>query len=137
MKIAIVNGPNLNMVGSREPEVYGVKNLNDYLDGLKQTFPEDNLTFYQTNVEGELVDYLQTVKAEVIILNAGAYTHTSVALGDAVAAIETSVIEVHISNVFARERFRAHSYISPNAKGCISGFGLSGYEIAIRAAKLL
>ncbi len=136
MNIAIVNGPNLNLVGNREPEVYGNQNLDAYLEGLKQTFPDDHFEFYQTNGEGALIDFLQTVKADVIILNAGAYTHTSIALGDAVAAIKTPVIEVHISNVYARERFRAHSYISANAKGCITGFGLQGYEVAVQAAKL-
>lgn len=137
MKIAIVNGPNLNLVGTRETSIYGVERLHEYFDQLKAEYTDCHLEFFQSNDEGALVSLIQTVEVDVIILNAGAFTHTSIALADAVAAIETPVIEVHISNVYKREFFRQHSYISAKAAGTVTGFGLAGYKIAIEAAKAL
>ncbi len=133
MKIIIINGPNLNLLGKREPEVYGKETFENYLLGLKLKFPTVELDYYQSNIEGELIDKLQEVgfSYDGIILNAAAYTHTSIGIGDAVKAIATPVIEVHISNTFSRETFRHQSYISPNAKGVIIGFGLKSYELAI------
>jgi 3-dehydroquinate dehydratase-2 len=137
MKIAIVNGPNLNLVGTREPEVYGHQNMVTYLKSLSNEIPEIDFETFQSNIEGELIDFLQQVTCDVIILNAGAFTHTSIAIGDTVAAISTPVIELHISNVYQRERFRTHSYIAPHAKGIITGFGIGGYKIAVGAALAL
>ena len=135
MNIAILNGPNLNLLGKREPEVYGNKDFDQYFDQLQSLFPEINLTYYQSNVEGELINELQRLGFDVdgIILNAAAYTHTSVGIGDAIKAISTPVIEVHISNTFTREDFRHTSYVTPNAKGLILGFGLDVYRLAIES----
>lgn len=133
MKIAIINGPNLNLLGKREPEVYGNVTFESYLEKLKAIFPGIEFTYFQSNVEGELVTALQNVgfSFDGIILNPGAYTHTSIAIGDAVAAITTKVLEVHISNIFAREEFRKHSYVSAKCIGVISGLGLKGYELGV------
>jgi len=133
MKLIIINGPNLNLLGKREPEVYGKETFDSYLSQLKTTFPQITLDYYQSNIEGELIDKLQEVgfSYDGIILNAAAYTHTSIGIGDAVKAISTPVIEVHISNTFSRESFRHQSFISTNAKGIIIGFGLKSYELAI------
>ncbi|MBF6641076.1 type II 3-dehydroquinate dehydratase [Flavobacterium sp. J49] len=135
MKIIIINGPNLNLLGKREPEVYGHMTFEDYFDELKNKYPTLELSYFQSNIEGELIDKIQEVgfTYEGIILNAAAYTHTSVGIGDAVKAITTPVIEVHISNTFAREAFRHQSFISPNAKGIIIGFGLKSYELALQS----
>ena len=135
MNIAILNGPNLNLLGKREPDVYGNKDFDQYFDQLQSLFPEIKLTYYQSNVEGELINELQRVGFDVdgIILNAAAYTHTSVGIGDAIKAIAAPVIEVHISNTFSREDFRHTSFITPNAKGLILGFGLDVYRLAIES----
>lgn len=135
MKITIINGPNLNLLGKREPEVYGSETFEDYFFLLKKKYSNVELHYYQSNIEGELIDKLQEVgfSFDGIILNAAAYTHTSVGIGDAVKAITTPVVEVHISNTFARESFRHQSYISPNAKGIIIGFGLDSYELALKS----
>lgn len=132
MTILILNGPNLNLTGLREPEVYGVRTFDDLLVSLNRLYPMIEFVYFQSNIEGELIDKLHEFgfSALGIILNAGAYTHTSIAIGDAVKAIESPVIEVHLSNVFAREEFRHHSFISPNAKGYLCGFGLYGYLLA-------
>jgi len=134
MKITIINGPNLNLLGKREPEIYGSRTFEDFFEELKSIFPNTGLEYFQSNVEGELVSKIQQAgfSSEGIILNAGAYTHTSAAIGDAVAAVPAPVIEVHISNVFAREEFRHKSFISPHCNGIIVGFGLDGYNLAIR-----
>lgn len=134
MKIAIFNGPNLNLLGKREPEVYGQQTFENFFQQLQQQYPAVTFSYFQSNVEGELINELQRVGFEVdgIIFNPGGYTHTSVAIGDTVAAIQTPVIEVHISNVHAREEFRRLSYVSPHAKGVIAGLGLQGYELALR-----
>ena len=135
MKICIINGPNLNLLGSREPAIYGSTTFVDYLDTLKQKFPEVSFDYFQSNIEGELIDELHRVgfSANGIILNAAAYTHTSVGLGDAIKAIDTSVVEVHISNTFSREDFRHSSFITPHAKGLILGFGLDSYRLAVES----
>ena len=135
MKLIIINGPNLNLLGKREPEIYGERGFGDYFEELKVKFPEVELEYYQSNIEGELIDKIQEVgfTYEGIILNAAAYTHTSVGLGDAVKAIDTPVVEVHISNTHQREEYRHVSYISPGAKGVILGFGLKSYDLAIRS----
>jgi 3-dehydroquinate dehydratase II len=135
MKIIIINGPNLNILGKREPDVYGSQSFETYFEKLATDFSDIELSYYQSNIEGELIDKIQEVGFTFngIILNAAAYTHTSVGIADAVKAITTPVIEVHISNTFARENFRHHSYISPNAKGIIVGFGLESYRLAIQA----
>ena len=132
-KIIIINGPNINLLGKREPEIYGNQTFNDYLNLLTDKFPNIQLEHYQSNVEGELMNKIQEVgfSYDGIILNAAAYTHTSIGIGDVIKAIETPVIEVHISNTFSRESFRHQSYISPNAKGVILGFGLQSYELAL------
>jgi len=134
-KLIIINGPNLNLLGKREPSIYGDTSFTEFLKTLRNDHPEFQLDYFQSNIEGELIDKLQEVgfTYDGIILNAAAYTHTSVGIGDAVKAIETPVIEVHISNTFSREDFRHHSYISPNAKGVILGFGLQSYELAIQS----
>jgi len=134
MKILILNGPNLNLLGQREPEIYGTTTFDAYFSDLQRQFPQINLSYYQSNVEGQLIDKLHEVGFDWdgIILNAGAYTHTSLALGDAIAGIPTPVVEVHISNVFAREKVRHHSFIAPNCIGSISGFGMRSYELALR-----
>ena len=134
MKIAIINGPNLNLLGTREPEVYGNETFETYLVKLKTIFPTIEFTYFQSNVEGEIINALQQngFDANGIILNPGGYTHTSIAIGDAVAASTTKVIEVHISNIFAREEFRKISHISAKCVGVISGLGLKGYELGVR-----
>lgn len=135
MKLIIINGPNLNLLGKREPEIYGSASFEDYFETLKKKYPKVHLDYYQSNVEGELINKLQEVgfTYDGIIFNAAAYTHTSVGLGDAVKAITTPVVEVHISNVHAREDFRHKSFIAPNAKGVIAGFGLKSYDLAIES----
>lgn len=134
MKIIIINVPNLNLLGKREPETYGTKSFEEYFIELKDQFPQIELEYFQSNIEGELINKLHEVGFSYngIILNAGGYTHTSVALADAVASIKTKVVEVHISNIFAREEFRHISLLSKNCVGIISGMGLKGYEMAIR-----
>jgi 3-dehydroquinate dehydratase-2 len=134
-KLIIINGPNLNLLGKREPAIYGSLTFIEFLDQIKSKYPNVKLDYYQSNIEGELIDKLQEVgfSYDGIILNAAAYTHTSIGLGDAIKAVETPVIEVHISNTFSREAFRHQSYISPNAKGVILGFGLQSYELAIQS----
>lgn len=134
-KILILNGPNLNLLGRREPEVYGKRSFTQYLPQLQALFPDLHLDYRQSNHEGILIDHLHEVGFTYagIVFNAGAYTHTSVALRDAIAAIETPVIEVHLSNVHQREVFRHKSYLSPVCAGVIVGLGLQGYELAIRA----
>ena len=131
--IIIINGPNLNLLGKRQPEIYGHKDFDNFLIDLKNKFQDFNITYYQSNIEGEIINKLQEVGFDIdgIVLNAAAYTHTSVGIGDAVASIDSPVIEVHISNTYAREDFRHKSYISPNAKGVILGFGLKSYELAL------
>lgn len=135
MKIIIINGPNLNLLGKREPDVYGTETFESFFNKLTNDFPQLELTYFQSNIEGELIDKIQEVgfSYDGIILNAAAYTHTSIGIGDAVKAIQTPVIEVHISNTFARESFRHQSYISPNAKGIIIGFGLQSYNLALQS----
>lgn len=135
MKIIIINGPNLNLLGTRETDVYGAKSFESYFNELKAKYPSIELSYYQSNVEGELINKLHEVgfKYDGIILNAGGYTHTSVALRDAIAGIKTPTIEVHISNVFAREDFRHVSLIAPKCKGSISGFGMDSYRLAIES----
>jgi 3-dehydroquinate dehydratase-2 len=133
-KIAIINGPNLNLLGKREPGIYGDTSFETFFAGLQKTFAEVAFTYYQSNIEGELVTALQEkgFTYDGIILNPGAYTHTSVAIGDAIAAITTPVIEVHISNVHAREEFRRISHVSAKCRGTISGLGLKGYNLAVQ-----
>lgn len=133
MKIQIINGPNLNLLGLREPGVYGNRSFDDYFEALKAKFPELTLSYFQSNIEGELIDKLHEVgfTADGIILNGGAYTHTSVAIADAIAGIRVPVIEVHISNIYAREEFRHVSLTGKNCKGVLTGFGLDGYRLAI------
>ena len=131
MTILIVNGPNLNLLGTREPQIYGNQSFEAYLEDLKKNTTCE-LSYFQSNVEGELINCLQQSKHDGIILNAGAYTHTSVALRDCIAAIHVPVIEVHISNISNRESFRHTSLITPVATGCIMGFGLKGYDPALR-----
>lgn len=133
MKIALINGPNLNLLGRREPEIYGNESFEDFFVSLKNRFTTIQFTYFQSNIEGELINELQRVGFDFdgIVFNPGGYTHTSVAIGDAVAAIHCPVIEVHISNVFAREDYRKISFVSPHAKGVISGLGLKGYELAV------
>lgn len=133
--LIIINGPNLNLLGKREPLIYGDQTFEDYFSILKKKYSALNLSYFQSNVEGKLIDKLQEVgfSFDGIILNAAAYTHTSVGIGDAVKGILTPVVEVHISNTFSREEFRHHSYISPNAKGIVVGFGLNSYELALKS----
>ncbi|MDI9310607.1 MAG: type II 3-dehydroquinate dehydratase [Limnohabitans sp.] len=135
MRIAIINGPNLNLLGKREPEIYGSNNFETYLEKLKNQYPKIEFEYFQSNVEGEIINKLQEFGFvfDGIVLNAGAYTHTSIGIGDCIKAISTPVIEVHISNTFSRETFRHQSYISPNAKGIIIGFGLQSYDLAIQS----
>ncbi|MGB1284609.1 MAG: type II 3-dehydroquinate dehydratase [Polaribacter sp.] len=134
MKLIIINGPNLNLLGKREPEIYGSETFEDFFRTLQLKFKNIEISYFQSNVEGEIIDKLHEVgfNYDGIILNAAAYTHTSVGIGDAVKGIETPVVEVHISNVHAREDFRHVSYIAPHAKGVLFGFGLKGYELAIQ-----
>mgnify|MGYP003298336916 CR=1 FL=1 len=137
MKILILNGPNLNLLGVREPGIYGSSSFESYLPKLKERSPQVELEYYQSNIEGELINKLQEVgfTFDGIVLNAGAYTHTSVALHDCIKSLKCPVIEVHISNVHTREEFRHHSYISPACKGVICGFGLDSYRLAIEGLK--
>jgi len=134
MKIAIINGPNLNLLGNRETNVYGTQSFEQYFENLEKQFPHIDFDYFQSNIEGELINQLQQIGFEYngIVFNPGGYTHTSVALGDCIAAITTPVVEVHISNIFAREDFRKISYISAKCKGIITGLGLKGYELAIK-----
>jgi len=133
MKIIIINGPNLNLLGKREPEIYGRQTFEQYFESLKSEFMNVSLEYFQSNIEGEIINKLHDVgfDYDAIILNAGAYTHTSVAISDAIAGIETKVIEVHISNIYAREEYRHKSLISGNCHGLIAGFGLEGYKMAL------
>ncbi|HCL06633.1 MAG TPA: type II 3-dehydroquinate dehydratase [Chitinophagaceae bacterium] len=133
MKIAIINGPNLNLLGKRETDIYGNMPFDEYFVSLQALFPQVELTYFQSNIEGELIDEIQKVgfSYDGIVLNPGGYTHTSVALGDAIAAVKTPVVEVHISNVHAREEFRKLSHVSGKSAGSIIGLGLKGYELAI------
>lgn len=135
MKLIIINGPNLNLLGKREPEVYGSTTFEDYFKQLQQKFPQAELEYFQSNIEGELIGKIQEVGYDYdgIILNAAAYTHTSVGIGDAVKAVEAPVVEVHISNTHKREEYRHVSYISSGAKGVILGFGLQSYDLAIQS----
>ncbi|MFQ3341228.1 MAG: 3-dehydroquinate dehydratase-2 [Flavobacteriaceae bacterium] len=137
MKISIINGPNLNLLGTREPSIYGDQSFVVYFAKLKAKFPDITFDYFQSNVEGELINKLHEVgfSSDAVLLNAGAYTHTSVAIGDAIKAIDSSVIEIHISNTFAREDFRHTSYITPVAKGLIIGFGLDSYRLAVESVK--
>lgn len=133
MKIQIINGPNLNLLGLREPSIYGSEGFESYLEQLKQQFESISIDYYQSNVEGELINKIHEVgfNYDGIILNAGGYTHTSVALADAIAAVKTPVIEVHISNIYAREDYRHTSLTGKNCKGVLTGFGMDGYRLAI------
>jgi 3-dehydroquinate dehydratase-2 len=135
MKFIIINGPNLNLLGKREPSVYGNESFEDFFKELQNKFPEVELTYFQSNIEGEIIDKIQETgfSFDGIILNAAAYTHTSVGIADAVKGVETPVVEVHISNVYQRESFRHTSYIAPNVIGVIAGFGLKSYELALRS----
>ena len=135
MNIIIINGPNLNLLGKREPEIYGSQTFEDYLEILKSKFPNVEFSYYQSNIEGELIDKLHETgfTYDGIIFHAGACPHTSVAIGDAIKAISTPVVEVHISNTFSREAFRHQSFISPNVAGIIIGIGLKSYELALRS----
>lgn len=137
MKILVMNGPNLNLLGTREPGIYGSDTMETCLKQLRERFPEDDIEYYQSNVEGFLIDKMQEVgfTYDGIVLNAGAYTHTSVALLDCIRSLKTPVVEVHISNVHAREEFRNHSMISCGCRGVIAGFGLDSYRLAIEALK--
>lgn len=134
MKIAIINGPNLNLLGKRETDIYGNMPFDEYFSSLQKLFPQIELTYFQSNIEGELIEAIQKVgfSYDGIVLNPAGYTHTSVALGDAIAAVKTPVVEVHISNVHAREEFRKLSHVSGKSAGSIFGLGLKGYELAIR-----
>jgi 3-dehydroquinate dehydratase II len=134
MKIAIINGPNLNLLGKREPGIYGSKSFEEFFDQLKQQLAAVELTYFQSNVEGELINELQRIGFDVdgVVMNPGGYTHTSVAIADAISAITAPVVEVHISNIYAREEFRKHSVVSSKCKGSINGLGLKGYELAIK-----
>ena len=133
MQIIIINGPNLNLLGTREPDTYGDTSFQIYFEQLKTVFPTLEIHYYQSNVEGEIINKLHEVgfTYDGIVLNAGGYTHTSVAISDAIAAIEVPVVEVHISNVHAREDYRHHSLLAKNCKGIVTGFGLKSYEMAI------
>lgn len=135
MKIVIINGPNLNLLGAREPNIYGNKTFDQYFEGLKSDFPQLEFDYFQSNVEGELINIIQRegFSCDGILLNAAAYTHTSVGIGDAIKAVTTPVIEIHISNTFSRENFRHKSYISSVAKGIIVGFGLDSYRLGVES----
>lgn len=134
LHLAIINGPNLNLLGTREQDIYGSKPFEEYLNELKERYPTITFTYYQSNVEGELVNYLHDCrgKATGIIFNGAGYTHTSVALADAIAAIDIPVVEVHISNIYAREEYRKQSLTASKCVGCITGLGLKGYELAVQ-----
>ncbi len=135
MKIAIINGPNLNLIGTRETNIYGGESFENYFNKLRKKYETIDFDYFQSNVEGEIINELQSAgqKMDGIILNAGAYTHTSIAIGDAIAGIKTPVIEVHISNIYAREEFRKYSHISSKCAGTISGFGMKGYLLAVES----
>jgi 3-dehydroquinate dehydratase-2 len=135
MKIQIINGPNLNLLGVREKSIYGDKGFESYLEDLRKQCPDIQLDYYQSNVEGELINKLHEIgfSYDGVVLNAGAYTHTSVAIADAIAAITTPVIEVHISNVYKREEFRHHSMLAASCKGVIAGFGLESYRLGVES----
>ena len=135
MRLHIINGPNLNLIGQRETNIYGITSFEDFMDELRKKYSSIKLTYFQSNIEGQLIDNLHEVgfSLDGIILNAGGYTHTSVALADAIAAIKSPVVEVHISNIFAREDYRHVSMIAGKCKGSISGFGLNSYRLAIDA----
>lgn len=135
MKIIIINGPNLNLLGKRQPEIYGSQTFEDFLKTLQSEFKNIEIDYFQSNIEGEIINKIQETgfSYDGIILNAGAYTHTSIGIGDAVKAVTTPVVEVHISNTFSRETFRHQSYISPVAKGVIIGFGLDSYRLAVKS----
>lgn len=135
MRIIIINGPNLNLLGKREPSIYGNQTFEDYFNSLKNQFKNIELSYYQSNIEGKLIDKIQEVGFEFdgIIINAGAYTHTSIAIADAIASITTPVVEVHISNTFARESFRHKSFLSKVCKGIIVGFGMNSYKMALHS----
>ncbi len=135
MNIIIINGPNLNLLGKREPSIYGNQSFEDYLEILEKKYPEINISYYQSNIEGELIDIIQETGfiSDGIVLNAGAYTHTSIAIADAISAVKCPVIEVHISNTHKREQFRHHSFLSPVCKGTILGFGMDSYRLGIEA----
>ena len=130
MKIAIVNGPNLNLIGTREPSIYGNQSLSSYLSSLASTIPLE-ISIFHSNIEGEIIDYLQNTIVDGFIINAGGYSHTSIAIRDCIASIPTPVIEVHISNITSRESFRHESLLSPVCEGCIFGFGLESYRLAL------
>lgn len=134
LNIAIINGPNLNLLGTRETDIYGNTSFDDFLLELKQRFPQVDINYYQSNIEGELIDHIQQCRTgtDGIVLNGAAYTHTSIGMADAIAAIDTPVIEVHISNIYAREEERHRSYTAAKAIGCITGLGLNGYAMAIQ-----
>ncbi|MCK4661367.1 MAG: type II 3-dehydroquinate dehydratase [Bacteroidales bacterium] len=135
MKIQIINGPNLNLLGKREPEIYGIKDFSEYLTNLRKYFTDIKIDYFQSNIEGEIINKIQEVgfSYDGIVLNPGGYTHTSVSIADAIAAITIPVIEVHISNIYAREEFRHKSLIAPYCKGSITGFGLDSYKLAIES----
>lgn len=138
MRIQIINGPNLNLLGKREPDIYGSEGFEAYLDALRRRYPDDEILYYQSNVEGELINCIHEVgfgDVDGIVLNAGAYTHTSIALHDALRGVQVPAVEVHISNVHRREEFRHHSMISAACMGVICGFGLDSYRLAIEALK--
>lgn len=134
MNIHIINGPNLNLLGERETHIYGTLGFNQFIEGLRKKYDHLELGYFQSNIEGEIIDYLHSLrnKTKAVILNAGGYTHTSVAIADAIAAMDYPVMEVHISNIFSRESFRHQSVIGPNCKGVIAGLGFSGYELALQ-----
>lgn len=134
LEIAIVNGPNLNLVGTREQDIYGNTNLEAYIDSLRDKYSDIVIHSYQSNVEGELINYLHNCRGTMhgVVLNGAAYTHTSIAIADAIAAIDTPVVEVHISNIYAREEYRRHSYTAGKCVGCITGLGLKGYDLALQ-----
>ena len=137
MNILIINGPNLNLLGKREPEIYGNKTFTGYLEELRKLFPDDHIDYFQSNYEGDIIERLHKADEiyDGVVLNAAAYTHTSVAIADAIAGISIPVVEVHISNIFKRESFRHKSYIAPYCKGSISGFGLDVYRLALLSFK--
>lgn len=134
-KIEIINGPNLNLTGRREPEVYGTTTMEQYLEQLRRAFPDVEIGYYQSNVEGELINHIQQVgfSADGLVVNLGGYSHTSVALRDALLAVPAPKVEVHLSNIFAREDYRHHSFVTSACRGMICGLGLQGYELAIKA----
>jgi len=135
MKILIVNGPNLNLLGTREPEIYGTVSMADFLENLKEKFPEDEILFFQSNVEGEIINRLQEDDYEALIINPAAYTHYSYAIADCLRNIQKPKIEVHISNIYAREEFRQKSVTAAHCSSVISGFGLDGYRLAVLSLK--